>query len=545
MGNFTINQYSALTVGSDRVDLLYVVDMAEIPAFQELGTIRPDHSTGLTQAERDAYTTSKSAELLKGLSLSVDGNPLQLSVTKSVLSFPSGAGGLPTLRLEISLTAPTGAQRGTLQYSDANYKERTGWREIIANPAKGTALSNSSVPTTDRSNALRNYSPDLLQTPPNVTSATVAFAPGAASPGSQQAATQPKDITALSWAQGRADALTDLIAQKELPLGAFLLALLIAFAFGAGHALSPGHGKTVVAAYLVGSKGTPWHALLLGITVTISHTIGVFLLGLVVLYAADYILPEQLYPWLGFTSGMLVAIMGVALFVQRFRAWRRADASRGKAANGGIPASLRSLFAARRQLAFQPAEASAQAAYSPHDHEHEHHFHAHPSDHHHDDHDHDHGHDHNHPHDHDHSDIAFTTQNSKLKTQNSTHKHGPFSRPHSHLPADGQKTSLRSLLALGIAGGIIPCPSALVVLLVAIASHRVALGLVLILAFSFGLAAVLTGIGLLMVFSRSLLNRFNFAGGILGRIPMLPAVTVACLGLLIAYEALKTGGILR
>src|SRR5206468_4362428 len=104
-------------------------------------------------------------------------------------------------------------------------------------------------------------------------------------------------------------------------LGAFLLALVIAFGFGAGHALSPGHGKTVVAAYLVGSRGTPAHAALLGVTVTVSHTIGVFLLGLVVLFASDYILPEKLYPWLGFSSGFLIAVLGIVLFVQRRRAF--------------------------------------------------------------------------------------------------------------------------------------------------------------------------------------------------------------------------------
>src|SRR5205823_1804590 len=121
----------------------------------------------------------------------------------------------------------------------------------------------------------------------------------------------PGSVSSLGWAQGRADVLTDLIARKDLPLGAFLLALVIAFGFGAGHALSPGHGKTVVAAYLVGSRGTPAHAALLGVTVTVSHTIGVFLLGLVVLFASDYILPEKLYPWLGFSSGFLIAILGL------------------------------------------------------------------------------------------------------------------------------------------------------------------------------------------------------------------------------------------
>jgi nickel/cobalt exporter len=247
--------------------------------------------------------------------------------------------------------------------------------------------------------------------------------------------------------------------------------------------------------------------VLLGLTVTVSHTIGVFLLGLVVLFAADYIVPEQLYPWLGFISGLLIAVMGVALFRQRRRAWSRTRTE------------------------------------GAHSHAHDGYSHTRDQDHEHDlsheqqaEHSHSHGdHDHNHAHDHSHSHAPSVP-----------HKHGPFARPHTHLPADGQRVALGSLLMLGIVGGIIPCPSALVVLLVAIAYHKVALGLALILSFSLGLAAVLTGIGLLVVYGRSLLERVNFTrSGLVGRLPMASALAVACLGLLIAFQALDMGGVLR
>ena len=554
MGNFTINQYSAIKVGADHVDVLYVVDMAEIPAFQELGTMSPSPSANpdkdLTQAQRDAYAARKSAELAKGLTLTLDGKSLPLTLGKTALTFPAGAGGLPTMRLEINLSAQTGAQKGTLAYEDSNYAARIGWKEIIATAGGGIALQNSSVPTTDRSDALRKYNPDFLSTPPTVTSATLSYAPGtssATSAASTGAQSQPQQransVAGLSWAQGRADALTNLISQQELPLGAFLIALLVAFAFGAGHALSPGHGKTVVAAYLVGSRGTAKHAALLGLTVTISHTIGVFLLGLVVLYAANYILPEQLYPWLGFSSGLLVAVMGVTLFVQRWRAWKRnASNTDSGSVKGAVSAIANVFLPSQRKLALQRAGSTVPYAEHTHSHDeqshthdHDHNFHAqaepeHTHDH---DHDHSHTHDHEHPHEHEHSDPAIP------------HKHGMFSKAHTHLPADGQQVSLRSLLALGISGGIIPCPSALVVLLVAVATGKIALGLVLILSFSLGLAAVLTGIGLLMVYSRGLLSRFNFGGGILGRMPMGSAMVMTGLGLLIAFEALKSGGVLR
>ena len=125
------------------------------------------------------------------------------------------------------------------------------------------------------------------------------------------------------------------------------------------------------------------------------------------------------------------------------------------------------------------------------------------------------------------------------------HKHGLFSRPHTHVPVDGQKVTLGSLLALGITGGIIPCPSALVVLLVAVYFGKVALGLSLILAFSVGLASVLTGIGLLMVYGRGLLAHMKFNSGLLGRLPMASALAVVCLGIVLAFGSLSQGGVLR
>jgi ABC-type nickel/cobalt efflux system permease component RcnA len=474
--------------------------MAEIPAFQELATIREDRSTDLTQAEREAYLSKKSAELAKNLTLTVNGQARQLTVGEMVLTFPEGAGGLPTLRLEMSLRADLGAERGTIEYGDGNFKERVGWREVVAVPGSGIGFEQSSVPTTDQTDGLTSYDPNVA--PPSVTSATITFAPsGAVAKGDASAtSSQPSGATnAMEWARQRTDALTDLISQKELPLAALLIGLAIAFGFGAAHALSPGHGKSVVAAYLVGTRGTAWHAALLGLTVTVSHTIGVFLLGLVVLFAADYIVPEQLYPWLGFTSGLLIAVMGVALFRQRRRAWSRARTE------------------------------------GAHTHTHDGHTHTH-------DHDHDHTHEQHAEHSHSHSDH----DHSHSHDPSVPHRHGPFGRQHTHLPADGQRVTLGNLLALGIMGGIIPCPSALVVLLVAIAYHKVALGLALILSFSLGLAAVLTGIGLIVVYGRSLLERVNFTrSGLVGRLPMASALAVSCLGLVIAFQALSTGGVLR
>src|SRR5690349_13212563 len=151
LGNFTINHYTALTVRGGAVDVRYILDMAEIPAYQELQTIHADGSTALTPAERDAYIARRVADLLPGLSLTVDGQSLALQKTKGEVSFPPGAGGLPTLRLVLDLTATLPAATGALHYQDKTYDGRPGWREIIAIAGSGAQLDQSSVPTTDRS----------------------------------------------------------------------------------------------------------------------------------------------------------------------------------------------------------------------------------------------------------------------------------------------------------------------------------------------------------------------------------------------------------
>jgi ABC-type nickel/cobalt efflux system permease component RcnA len=405
--------------------------------------------------------------------------PLALALNGAALTFPPGNGGLPTLRLEMDLSASlTGAVRGTLEYRNLNFTGRAGWREVIAVPAAGTAFEQSTVPQSDTTSALTTYSVTATSSPLDMTEARVVFAPGAAAAGQPEnegASAQVENQGAVEWAQQRVDDVASILAQDDLPLGALVIGLVVAFFWGAGHALSPGHGKTVVAAYLIGTRGTAIHAVLLGLTVTVSHTIGVFALGLAVLFAADYVVPEQLYPVLGFASGVLIAALGLVLFVQRWRGWR---------------------------------------ALARHEHDHKH------------------GHVHQHHHDHDHD------------QEHEPHSHGPLSRPHTHEPAAGQKVTMGSLLALGITGGIIPCPTALVVLLAAIAYHRLALGLAWIVSFSLGLAVVLTVLGLLVVYGKSLLGRANVrvpGRALLVRLPVASSLFVAALGLVIALQALRIG----
>jgi ABC-type nickel/cobalt efflux system permease component RcnA len=225
------------------------------------------------------------------------------------------------------------------------------------------------------------------------------------------------------------------------------------------HAMSPGHGKTVVGAYLIGSRGTVKHAAFLGATVTITHTIGVFALGLVTLFASRYALPEKLYPVLSFVSGALVVAIGLSLFTRRLRALL------------GVTA---------------------------HDHDHRHHDHQ------------------------DHS-----------------------AGGHTHLPpgADGSEISWQGLLTLGVSGGIMPCPSALVVMLAAISLNRIGYGLVLIVAFSLGLAGALTAVGLAFVYGGKLLARVPASGKLMRALPVVSAFVIAVLGAAICYQAMRQAGI--
>ena len=480
LGNFTVNQYSRLEVGRDTVRVRYIVDMAEIPAFQERQIMDGDGDGQVSDTESAAYLAQHSPTLIAGLRLAVNDAPTALRVADQRLIFPEGQGGLLTLRMEFDLTAASAGatQPIVIDYHDGNFAERIGWREIVVRPGDGVALSNATAPAQDQSDELRNYPQDMLTSPLNLREVRVSATVGATA---TSAATT--SASAANPASARVpDVFANLIASKELSPAAIALALLLALLLGAGHALTPGHGKTIVAAYLVGARGTAKHAIFLGITTTVTHTAGVFAIGFVTLWISNYILPEQLYPWLEFISGVLVVGIGLVLF-------------RGR---------LKSLLRRRTIDDRRPT-----------------------TDNHSHDHSHNHGHDHVHSHDHDHG-----------------HDHGPHG--HSHMPpgADGGLVTWRGLLALGISGGLLPCPSALVVLLSAIALHRVAFGMLLIVVFSIGLAGVLTGIGLLLVYARRLFERFPTNGRLLQALPVASAAFVTLAGLAITTGALVQAGVL-
>jgi ABC-type nickel/cobalt efflux system permease component RcnA len=519
VGNFSVNHYSKITVEGDRIRIRYIIDLAEIPTYQELQkagisatSIDPESATVIN------YVSARGVELARGLTLNLEGKPAALRVISSDVIFPPGAGGLPTMKMGFlfeaaSSSASSSANRELIiQFADNNYPGQSGWKEVVASSTTGSLL-HTSVPATDRSGELSNYPTDLLTSPPQVLEASlvVAFAAvpattavaqpvevlhsaepsvvGSAQSPSQAISehpaalkhvptTQPAAVTNSSQASPIAppaihlqanqqktprSKFTELIQAERLSPWFLFTAALIAIGLGGLHALEPGHGKTIVAAYLVGSKGTARHAVLLGIIVTASHTVGVFALGAITLYASRYIVPEQLYPWLGALSGITIAGLGCYMLLRR-------------------------LTGTTTDHSHSPGEA--------------------------------HGH------------WMFWKRTPRQDAE---------SIPASTSTAPAQSVSMTQLFTLGITGGIIPCPAALIVLLSAFALHRIGLGFFLIVAFSIGLAAVLISFGMAMVYARRFMSRLQVDGPLTRRwLPVASSAFITVLGLILAAQSLST-----
>jgi ABC-type nickel/cobalt efflux system permease component RcnA len=489
LGNFTVNNFTRIEVAGDRLYLRYVLDMAEIPTFQARGDVKAKGE--------EAYGRELAAGLRDGLTLTVAGTPASLRELGHELTFPDGAGGLETTRLEVVLDAgqlPASEGPVELTFADGNNPERLGWREIVLAATGGASVASASVPEESVSDELRAYPDDLLQSPLDVRQATARIEPGAlAGPPPELSGGGELEASARA-SQSTENGFTELISREGLSIGVVLVSLLVAMFWGAVHALSPGHGKAIVAAYLIGTRGTPRHALYLGLIVTVTHTIGVFALGLVTLALSELIVPDDLYPWLNLASAVLVVAVGVTVLRLRVLDWvRGARSSRGHAHGH---------------------------SHEGHDDQHEHgHGHDHA-------HDHSHGHDHDHDHDHDHG-------HGHAHGHSHSHGHG---HSHQHVPEPG--TGWRGLLTVGISGGLLPCPSALVVLLAAISLQRVGYGLVLIVAFSLGLAATISAIGMVAIKARGVFDRRSLQGPVVRALPALSAVLILALGIAMTVRAL-------
>jgi nickel/cobalt transporter (NicO) family protein len=408
LGNFTVNRFSRIEVAGPQVYVRYVLDLAEIPTFQA--------------GKVDARTYAR--RIARGVRLTVNGRPAPLRPVETSLMHPIGVGGLDTTRLEVVLRGPALTGPSEIGYVDGHYRDRIGWREIVIGDAPSL------------SRELRAYPRDLLSSPPNETAVRTRLVP------LSDTGTRPHVTRAETTGPTRAgDAgFAALVNRDRLGVWVILASLGAALFWGMAHALSPGHGKAIVAAYLVGQRGTVRQAALLGVIVTITHTVGVFALGAVTLLLSQFVVPDDLYPWLNLAAGLLVLCVGASVLRARW-SHHRAHA-RG------------------------------------------HHY--------------QHGPDHDHAHD----------------------------------------LTRRSLVAVGVSGGLLPCPSALVVLLAAISLHRVAFGMLLVFAFSVGLALTITGIGLVAVLARDAFRRLSFEGRLVSVLPAASAVAILVAGLLMTLHAL-------
>jgi nickel/cobalt transporter (NicO) family protein len=476
MGNFSVSHYTKFTVTPTGVDVVYALDLAEIPTFELLRSWNLERTAPHSELQKRA--SEQAREWLGNLTITADAKPVKARFKSAVLVIADGAGNLPIIR--ITTKAHVAARGGRLQYEDHNFPERAGWKEIVVNSAAGITLRNASQSNNDISKALTQYPPDPTLAPPQdlraqldwtiekpVVAATKSDEKLADTrttkkeavppvitrieqPHSAPSAPSPATMTPQAAPAGavvRGDFLSRLLHQRELTPWMILLGLACAFALGAAHALTPGHGKSIVAAYLVGSRGTLKHAAFLGGMVTFTHTISVFLLGIATLFLFRYIVPEKITQVLGAVSGFSIVVVGAWMLYKRIRKAARAH---------------------------------------PHSHTHNEHYS-------HDDHHH-HEHAHHHPHAHHHA--------------HADHDHGD-GHVHSHLP---DEISWAGLVALGVSGGLVPCESALVLLLGAIALGRVGLGLLMLLSFSLGLALVLMTIGVLVLYAKNLLPEHKRAG---------------------------------
>lgn len=518
LGNFTINHFAAIRVAPEAVRLDIVIDRAEIPAFQELQRLDLDGAGALAPADVERERVASCLGLAPDLRLAVGGVGQSLRLVAAGLSLPPGAGGLPTMRLvcefETALATPITAAT-TLAFEDRSFAQRIGWREIVVIgdgvtiDGAAVAPAGSAAGGAGASNRLTTYPEDLLAQPLDLRSIAVEVAPGGprvagwtapdavplddVAGGSGSVPAEAGSGVPAAVPGGIGENLATLIDVGDVTPLAILGSLAIAFGLGVVHALSPGHGKTIMAAYLVGAKGSSRQAVGLGLAVTVSHTLGVLALAGITLVASSTLPPDRFYPILGVVSGALVIAIGASLLWSRLRAM-------------GIGSRA--------------------------------HGHGHP-------HGHEHPHSPGHPHEHWHGHPARRGE----PTEASAHTHGaeqvdphPHAHPHARPHAPSETTvSWRGLIALGLSGGLVPSASALILLLGSIAAGRAAYGLVLVLGFGVGMAVVLTGIGLLIVHARRLVERRPSMAafrGIVAPIQLASASLVVVLGVVLTGQAL-------
>ena len=505
LGNFMINHYAGVRIEPDRILLDVVIDEAEIPTFEARLAFDTDGDGDLSDDEIDAGRLSACRDLAGSLSLTVAGGLVEPVLGAAGLSFPPGIGGLSTMRIvcEYAATLPAPiTEETTISFVDRSQTDRIGWREIVAT-GSGVTLQRAGpdpLRSADVSRRLTAYPTALIPhplhdaglevtavpggpvsaVPPPVGDAQLVAAPapgpdrvgGGAAPasvgpapaapvagapvatlGAPAAAPDAPLATAAAVPGGVSDGdLPSIFRATDLTPTVLLVSLLTAIALGAGHALSPGHGKTLMAAYLVGTRGTPLHAAGLGLSVTVSHTLGILVLAGLVVGAEDVLPADVVARDAPVVAAASFLVIGGWMLAGELRRRRR------------------------------------------------------------------------HP---DHVDHDLRDD-------------GVHAHPHPHPHPTSSTISWRGLAFLGLAGGLIPSTSALLILLGSIAAGRPAFGVVLVVAFGLGMAIVMTGIGLGLVLARGRLDRVAVGrpfGRLGAAVPMLAACLVILVGLVLTIQA--------
>ena len=423
-------QNTYIDLASDRTTLELNLTPGVLVAPEVVALIDADGDREISEAEGEAYANDY---VLRDIALEVDGETQPLTILDG--SFPTPldmSAGLGTIRLHVAAEAPEGVP-GNHSLSFRNDHQPVNSKYLV------NAFKNSGeveIARQDREKLQHAIRVDYALTPE-------------ASVTSDAVAASTEDVGADAGTTGgvsdQAQQLTRYLYGPALSPWLLVVGLGLSALLGGLHALTPGHGKTLVAAYLIGSRGTAKHAVALGGIVTVTHTASVIAVGLLALLASQLILPGVLLAVLEVCAGLLVVALGVRLVRERWRL------------RGGA---------------------------------------------------HHHQHDHDHHHEHDHQYLSKVVK-----------------------PSD--------LLAMGVSGGLVPCPEALGVMLVAIGLDRIALGLGLIVAFSLGLAAVLIAIGILLVRFRGGLERLGKPANHWQRLlPLVSAVIVTVLGVGIALKGL-------
>lgn len=578
MGNFSVSHYARFEPKAGSVDIVYVLDLAELPTFDLLRQWGLERSS--PPAQLSGKVTQQAREWAKHLDIRADGKPVTPKFLSASYAIADGAGDLPIIRVTSRLRAD--ATPGAFEYEDHNFPDRAGWKEIVIRPGGGGTIAKASQTSEERSKALTEYPQDPTLAPPQDVRASFEWTgktPAVVAEKTQPtppviaAIPQPKAPLAVAPATMtpqaapagtvvKGDFLSRLLHQRELTLSMILIALLVAFGLGAAHALTPGHGKTIVAAYLVGSRGTLKHAAFLGAMVTFTHTVSVFLLGLATLFLFQYVMPEKITQALGVVSGLSIVAIGGWMLWKRLHSIGHGH-SHGHGHHRHVHAVVAHDHAHFHDDANGHTHDHVLVAAQSHDDLHAHtHYHANTHDHLHAvSHRHSHEDEHAHTHDHlhavadTHSHASFDQDQEHAHSHGGEqahthdhphihdhgklmHSHGPGGQVHSHDVPD--EITWGSLTALAVSGGLVPCESALVLLLSAIALGRIGLGLMLLVAFSIGLAAVLMVIGILVIYAKNLFPSSNkpHRHPAFQWIPVASAALVMCVGLIMTLVSM-------